>query len=115
MGERESSKKGVEDSGPSPDEVEEEPKLVSLCLGRSPKRPKKDEPIGNSSKPKNMKIWMPALPLVYTPKACLQWKLASDLSPMNSSEELKEADGGGTCSTHKSLRTKDGGDDISEL
>ncbi|KAJ1376869.1 hypothetical protein SESBI_49488 [Sesbania bispinosa] len=22
---------------------------------------------------KKMKIWMPALPLVYTPKACLQW------------------------------------------
>ncbi|XP_061360836.1 WRKY transcription factor 72A-like [Gastrolobium bilobum] len=111
---RETSKKSVKDSAPSHDEVEE-PMLVSLSLGRSPREPKKDAIIGNSSKPKEKEDLEANLTLGLDSKTLSSMELVSDLSPMNNSEELKEAEAGGTCSTNKSARTKDGDDEISEL
>ena len=111
----ETSKKVVQDSGTSPDEVEE-PKLVSLCLGTSPREPKKDRVICNSSKPKENEDLEANLTLGLDSRSPLSIDLVSDLSPMNSTEELKEAEARGTCSssTNKSVRAKDGGDEISE-
>ncbi|TKY50289.1 WRKY transcription factor 72 [Spatholobus suberectus] len=106
---REAFKKGVEDSAASPDE-EEEPKLVSLCLGRSPREPKKDGIIGNSSKPKENEDLEASLTLGLDSKSVSSKEQVSAMSPMNTSEELKEKN-----STNKSERTKDGGDEISEL
>lgn len=110
---RDTPNKGVEDSDTSLDEVEE-PKLVSLCLGRSPRQPKKDGIVGNSSKPKENKDLEANLTLGLDSKSLLSMELVSDLSLINSSEELKEAEAGGTCSTNKSVRTKDVADEILE-
>ncbi|MCI63395.1 putative WRKY transcription factor 72-like, partial [Trifolium medium] len=39
---KEVTNKGVDDSSTSHDEIDEEPELVSLCLGRSPNEHKKE-------------------------------------------------------------------------
>ncbi|KAK7381314.1 hypothetical protein VNO78_33912 [Psophocarpus tetragonolobus] len=106
---RETPKKDAEDSIASPDE-DEEPKLVSLCLGRSPREPKKDGIIGNSSKPKENEDLEASLTLALDSNSVCSKEQVTDMSPMNTSEELKEED-----STNKSERTKDGGDEISDM
>ncbi|KHN45484.1 Putative WRKY transcription factor 72, partial [Glycine soja] len=102
---RETSNKGVEDSAVSLDEVEE-PKLVSLCLGTSPWEHKKDGIICNSSKHKENEDLEASLTLGLDCKGVSSKEQVSD---MNTSEE-KEED-----STNKLVRTKDGGDEISEI
>ncbi|OIW06709.1 hypothetical protein TanjilG_04103 [Lupinus angustifolius] len=102
---REAPNKGVEDSYTSPNEVEE-PKFVSLCLGRTPKEPKKEDKTSNSSKPKENEDLEDNLKLGL--------ELVSDHSPMNNSEEVKKAERGGTCSRNILVRTKDSVDEILE-
>ncbi|KAE9590374.1 hypothetical protein Lal_00028088 [Lupinus albus] len=103
---REAPNKGVEDSDTSPNEVEE-PKFVSLCLGRTPKEPKKEEKISNYSKPKENGDFEDNLKLGL--------ELVSDHSNnMKMSEELKKTEAGGTCSSNILVRTKDGVDEILE-
>ncbi|XP_029125101.1 probable WRKY transcription factor 72 isoform X2 [Cajanus cajan] len=106
---REASKKGGEDSAAPLDE-EEEPKLVSLCLGRSPREPKKDEITDKYSKQKENEDLQANLTLSLDFKSASSKEQLSDMIPMNTSEGLKEED-----STNKLIRTKDGGDEISEL
>ncbi|KAL2335547.1 hypothetical protein Fmac_016760 [Flemingia macrophylla] len=103
---REAPKKGVEAA--SLDEVEE-PKLVSLCLGRSPREPQKVGVIGNSSKHKENEDSEASLTLGLDSKSVSSKEQLSDMRPLNTSEELKEED-----STNKLSWTKDGGDEISE-
>ncbi|CAL0321752.1 unnamed protein product [Lupinus luteus] len=102
---REAPNKGVEDSYTSPNEVEE-PKFVSLCLGRTPKEPKKEDKTSNFSKPKENGDFEDNLKLGL--------ELVSDHSPMNMSEEIKKAEAFGRCSRNILVRTKDGVDEILE-
>ncbi|XP_054802131.1 probable WRKY transcription factor 72 [Prosopis cineraria] len=110
---REASEKGIADSANSHDETEE-PELVSLCLGRSPRDPKKDTRIGNSTKLKESEDLEARLTLGLDSKCEVSMEVVSDQSPVNSSGETKEADVGGTCPTNKSLKAKNGEDEISE-
>ncbi|KAK7266331.1 hypothetical protein RIF29_18974 [Crotalaria pallida] len=105
--------KSVEDSATSPDEIEE-PKLVSLCLGRTPMEPKKEGKVGNSNKPKENEDLEANLTLSLDSKSMFSMEPVSDLSPANSLEVVKEAEAGGSCSTNKSVRTKDVADELSE-
>lgn len=106
---RETPKKGVEDSSVSLDEVEE-PKLVSLCLGISQREPTNNGINGNSNKPKENDDFEAGLTLGLDTKSVSSKEHLSHMSHMNTSEELKEED-----STNKSVRTKDGSDEISDL
>ncbi|KAK7295338.1 hypothetical protein RJT34_18245 [Clitoria ternatea] len=108
------AEKGVVDSSTSHDEIEE-PEFVSLCLGRSPKEPKKEEIIGNSNKPKYKEDVEANLTLGLDSKhVLLMEELVSDLSPMNSSEESKETEADGTFSTNKSAKVINLNDEISD-
>ncbi|TKY65205.1 WRKY transcription factor 72 [Spatholobus suberectus] len=106
------SKKGVADSSTSHDETEE-PELVSLCLGRSPKEPKKEARIGDSNKPKE-KDGGPNLTLGLDSKHLLSMEVVSDSSPMNSSEEPKEAEAEGTLSPNQSAKMMNVNEDMSD-
>ncbi|RDX68419.1 putative WRKY transcription factor 72 [Mucuna pruriens] len=108
------SKKGdVADSSSSHDHETEEPELVSLCLGRSPREPKKEARIGNSNKPKEKDV-EPHLTLGLDSKHLLSMEVVSDLSPMNSSEEPKEVEGEGTLFTKQSAKVVNVNDDVSD-
>ncbi|XP_027352452.1 probable WRKY transcription factor 72 [Abrus precatorius] len=111
---KEVSKTGVNDSSASHDETEE-PEFVSLCLGRSPKEPKKEVRIGNSNKPKEKDVEA-NLTLGLDAKHVLSMDMGmvSDLSPMNSSEEPKESEAEGTLSTDKSAKLINVNNDISD-
>jgi hypothetical protein len=115
---KEVSNKVVEDSSTSPNEIDEEPELVSLCLGRSPNEYKKEVKIDqNSNKPKEKDDMEVNLSLGLDSKYMLSMELVSDLSPMNSSEELpKEVEEKGTLlsSTNKSPKVINVDDDISD-
>ncbi|KAJ7974439.1 putative WRKY transcription factor [Quillaja saponaria] len=103
------SKKCVDDSAPSHDDTEE-PELVSLCLGRSPRESKKDEKTTNSCKTKENDDLDASLTLGLDSKFQLSKELVPDLSPANSLEESKE---GETCGRNKSLKTLRNGDEES--
>ncbi|XP_061367115.1 WRKY transcription factor 72A-like [Gastrolobium bilobum] len=110
---KEVPKKGVADSATSHDETEET-ELVTLCLGRSPTESKKESRIGNSNKPKDKEDLEANLTLGLDSKYLLSMELVSDLSPMNSSEETKEAEAEGTLSTNKSVKVKNVNDEMSD-
>ncbi|GAU25993.1 hypothetical protein TSUD_166750 [Trifolium subterraneum] len=116
---KEVSNKGVEEISTSHDEIDEEPELVSLCLGRSPNEHKKEAKIDqNSNKPKEKEDMEVNLSLGLDSKYMLSMEVVSDLSPMNSSEELpKEVEEKGTLlssSTNKSTKVINVDDDISD-
>ncbi|WJX75177.1 WRKY transcription factor [Trifolium repens] len=116
---KEVSNKVVEDSSTSHDEIDEEPELVSLCLGRSPNEYKKEAKIDqNSNKPKEKEDMEVNLSLGLDSKYMLSMELVSDLSPMNSSEELpKEVEEKGTLlpSTNKSPKVINVDDDSDQM
>ncbi|KAK7340509.1 hypothetical protein VNO77_21215 [Canavalia gladiata] len=105
--------KGVTNSSTSHDETEE-PELVSLCLGRSPKEPKKEARNGNSNKPREKEDVEANLTLgLLDCKHELSMDAVSDnLSPFNSSDEPKEAEAEGALPTNKSPKVIN--DDISD-
>ena len=110
---KEVSKKGVADSATTLDETEE-PELVSLCLGRSPREPSKDARIENSNKPKENEDLEPCLTLGLDSKYLLSMGQVPDLSLKNGSEDPKEAEAEGTFSTYKSVKVKNMNDEISD-
>ncbi|XP_028780537.1 probable WRKY transcription factor 72 isoform X2 [Neltuma alba] len=110
---REASEKGKADSADSHDETEE-PELVSLCLGRGPRDPKKDTRIGNTTKPKESEDLAARLTLRLDCNCETSTEMVSDQSPGNSSGETKEAEMGGTWQSNKSVKAKSGEDEISE-
>ncbi|KAF2308994.1 hypothetical protein GH714_042442 [Hevea brasiliensis] len=89
---KETCKKSA-DSGPSSDETEE-PELVSLCLGRTPSEPKRDEKTSNSSKSSRENEELKAsLTLGLDSKFQTSTELvSSNRSPENSSEDLAKED-----------------------
>ncbi|XP_029126622.1 probable WRKY transcription factor 72 [Cajanus cajan] len=104
--------KGVADSSTAYDETEEPHELVSLCLGRSPREPKKEARIGNSNKPQERDVGT-NLTLGLDSKHVLS-KVVSDLSPM-SSEEPKEVEAKGTLSTNiQSTKVINANGDVSD-
>ncbi|RZB93608.1 probable WRKY transcription factor 72 [Glycine soja] len=104
------SKKGLADSSSCHDHETEE--LVSLCLGRSPMVPKKEARIGNSNKLKE--DVGPNLTLGLDSKHLLSMEVVSDFSPMNSSEQPKEAEEEVTLSTNQSAKVINANDDMSD-
>lgn len=80
------------DSAPSSDETEE-PELVSLCLGRTPSEPKRDEKTSNSSKSSRENEELKAsLTLGFESKFQTSTELVSNPSPENSLEDLAKED-----------------------
>lgn len=110
---QESPKKSTESSSaPVHDETEEPDQLVSLCLGRSPSEPKKDEKASNPSNSKsstNYEEWKASLTLGLDSKFQLSTELVSDASPETSLEEPKQA--AETWPPSKTLKTMRNGDD----
>ncbi|KAK7394524.1 hypothetical protein VNO78_15053 [Psophocarpus tetragonolobus] len=112
------SKKGaVADTSTSHDHETEEPVLVSLCLGRTPREPMKEAMIENSNKPKEKDVGT-NLTLGLDSKHMLSMAMAlevvSDLSPTMSSEEPKEVEAEGTLSTNQPAKVINLNEDISD-
>ncbi|KAK4272019.1 hypothetical protein QN277_020626 [Acacia crassicarpa] len=107
---REAAEKVIADSSNSHDETEE-PELLSLCLGRSPRDPKKETRIGNTAKHKESEDLEACLTLGLDSNCELSMEMVSDQSP----GETKEADIEGTWQSNKSVKAKNGEDhEISE-
>ncbi|KAI5432016.1 WRKY transcription factor 72A [Lathyrus oleraceus] len=117
---KEVSNKGVEESSTSHEENDEEPEFVSLCLGRSPNEYKKEAAKidQNSNKPKEKEDMEVNLSLGLDSKYMLSMELVSDLTPMNSIEELPkevEVEEKGTLfSTNKSTKVINVNDEVSD-
>uniref|UniRef100_A0A2N9HS87 WRKY domain-containing protein n=1 Tax=Fagus sylvatica TaxID=28930 RepID=A0A2N9HS87_FAGSY len=108
---QEAPKKFTESSTPSHLETEE-PELVSLCLGRSPSEPKKEEKASNPSKSTKDEEWKSSLTLGWdSNKFQLSTEIVSDPSPETSFEEPKQVDAGETWPPSKTLKTMRNGDD----
>ncbi|KAI4351608.1 hypothetical protein L6164_005952 [Bauhinia variegata] len=110
---KEASEKGsAEGSVTSLDETEE-PEMVSLRLGRNPREPKKDERNGTCNKAKeneDFELASNCLTLGLDATCQLSMELASE-----SSEEPKETEAGGeTWPTSKSVKARNGDDEISD-
>jgi hypothetical protein len=89
----ETSSKQSTDSAPSHDETEESNELVSLCLGRSPSEPKKEEKSTNSAKSRENEELKANLTLGLDSKILTSTETASNPSPAESVEEPKEEAG----------------------
>lgn len=117
---KEVSNNGVEESSTSHEENDEEPEFVSLCLGRSPNEYKKEvaKIDQNSNKPKEKEDMEVNLSLGLDSKYMLSMELVSDLTPMNSIEELPkevEVEEKGTLfSTNKSTKVINVNDEVSD-
>lgn len=111
---QETPRKSTESSADHPlhDETEEPDQLVSLCLGRSPSEPKKEEKAPSNpsnSKTTNYEEWKASLTLGLDSKLQLSTELVSDASPETSLEESKQA--AETWPPSKTLKTMRNGDD----
>lgn len=89
----ETSSKQSTDSAPSHDETEESNELVSLCLGRSPSEPKKEEKSTNSAKSRENEELKANLTLGLDSKILTSTETVSNPSPAESVEEPKEEAG----------------------
>lgn len=108
---QESSRKSESSAPNSHDFEDEEPELVSLCLGRNPKEAKKEEKITardfNKAKEDGGDHLKASLTLGLDSKS----QLSGELSPENSSEEPKEEEAGEIWPPSKIQKTMKSGDD----
>lgn len=108
----ETSSKQSTDSAPSHDETEESNELVSLCLGRSPTEPKKEDKSTNSAKSTENEELKANLTLGLDSKILTSAEtVLSNPSPAESVEEPKEEEAGETWPPSKVIPKRNGDHD----
>lgn len=108
----ETSSKQSTDSAPSHDETEESNELVSLCLGRSPTEPKKEDKSTTSAKSMENEELKANLTLGLDSKILTSTEtVLSNPSPAESVEEPKEEEAGETWPPSKVIPKRNGDHD----
>ncbi|CAK7323042.1 unnamed protein product [Dovyalis caffra] len=110
----ETSSKQSTDSTPSHDETEEPHDLVSLCLGRSPSEPKKEEKSTNTTKRRENEELKANLTLGLDSKFLISSEIVSNPSPAESVEEPKEEEAAETWPSSKIPKRNGDHDEVAQ-